>query len=80
MLSTSIQIFKLQVFTTALNVQTRLKHLVTFLYLVVWLLCVSASCSVSVQASRGTLRVEQAPERQIYGSHGAPVLEHGEEH
>lgn len=36
--------------------------------------------SPPVQAGRGALRVEQAPERQVHGSHGAPLLEHGTEH
>lgn len=33
--------------------------------------------SPPVQAGRGALRVEQAPERQVHGSYGASLLEHG---
>lgn len=36
--------------------------------------------SPPVQAGCGALRVEQAPERQVHGSHGAPLLEHGAQH
>lgn len=36
--------------------------------------------SPPVQAGCGALRVEQAPECQVHGSHGAPVLEYGTQH
>lgn len=36
--------------------------------------------SPPVQAGGGALRVEQAAERQVHGSHGAPFLEHGAQH
>lgn len=42
----------------------------------IWL-CVD---SPSVQAGGGTIRVEQAAERQVHRSYDPPVLEHGAEH
>lgn len=36
--------------------------------------------SPPVQTGCGALRVEQAPERQVHGSYGAPFLEYGTQH
>lgn len=42
--------------------------------------CLSSPPSPPVQAGCWALWVEQAPKRQVHGSHGAPLLEHGTQH